>query len=261
MFTRSALLLTAIITTSAGGSVAVNAEATDKDSTVGGPESLIASQLKKLDTTIAIESITESPMPGIYKVMLKGGFVLYSSEDGQYFIKGDLLEIRGNQLVNLTDEVKSQQNARLLKSLNKEDMVIFSPKGETKGVVYAFTDVDCGYCRKLHREVAGLNALGIELRYLAFPRGGQQSPVHGKMTDAWCSVNRKQALTDLKTGRPISAKIQGDKAACSTVIDNHYNLGIQMGINGTPAMVLENGQVIPGYRPAADIARIIESQS
>ncbi|WP_422448722.1 MULTISPECIES: thioredoxin fold domain-containing protein [unclassified Endozoicomonas] len=257
----SALLLTAMMTTSAGWSVAVHAEASGKDSAVQGPETLIERQLKKLDAAVPIESITKSPMPGIYKVILKGGFVIYSSENGQYFIKGDLLEVRGNQLVNLTEEVKSQQNARLLKSLNKEDMVIFAPTGETKGVVYAFTDVDCGYCRKLHREVDQLNALGIELRYLAFPRGGQQSPVHGKMTNAWCSADRKQALTDLKTGKSISAEIQGDKAACSTVIDNHYNLGVQMGINGTPAMVLENGQVIPGYRPAADIARIINSQS
>ncbi|USE34347.1 thioredoxin fold domain-containing protein [Endozoicomonas sp. SCSIO W0465] len=257
----SALLLTAMMTTSAGWSMTVNAEVDGKDGTVQSPETLIESQLKKLDASIPIESISKSPMPGIYQVMLKGGFVLYSSENGQFFIKGDLMEVRGTQLVNLTEAIKSQQNARLLKFLKKESMVIFAPKGETKGVVYAFTDVDCGYCRKLHREVNQLNELGIELRYLAFPRGGQQSPVHGKMTDAWCSVDRKQALTDLKTGKPVSVDSKGDKAACSAVIDEHYNLGIQMGINGTPAMVLENGQVIPGYRPAADIARIIESQS
>lgn len=259
MSKRSALLLTAIMTAGAGWSVAVNAESQSKDTP--NPEALIESQLKKLDATIPIESVTKSPMPGIYKVMLKGGFVLYSSENGQYFIKGDMLEVRGSQLVNLTEEIKSQQNAKLLNSLKKEDMVIFSPKGETKGVVYAFTDVDCGYCRKLHREVARLNELGIELRYLAFPRGGQQSPVHGKMTDAWCSVDRKQALTDLKTGKPVSVDIKGDKAACSEVINDHYNLGVQMGINGTPAMVLENGQVIPGYRPAADVAKIIGVKS
>lgn len=257
----SAILLTAMMTTSAGWSVAAHAESRGKDSAAPGPENLIESQLKKLDATIPIESITKSPMPGVYKVMLKGGFVLYSSENGQYFFKGDMLEIRGSQLVNLTEAMKSQQNAKLLESLKKEDMVIFSPKGETKGVVYAFTDVDCGYCRKLHREVDRLNELGIELRYLAFPRGGKQSPVHGKMTEAWCSVDRKQALTDLKTGNPIGVEIKGDKAACSSVIDHHHKLGIQMGINGTPAMVLENGQVIPGYRPADDIARIIDSQS
>ncbi|WP_419536588.1 DsbC family protein [Endozoicomonas sp.] len=255
----SAFLLTAMMTTSAGWSVAVNAEPKSKDTP--SPEALIENQLKKLDATIPIESVTKSPMPGVYKVMLKGGFVLYSSENGQYFIKGDMLEVRGKKLVNLTEEIKSQQNAKLLKSLKQEDMVIFSPKGETKGVVYAFTDVDCGYCRKLHREVDQLNELGIELRYLAFPRGGQQSPVHGKMTDAWCSVDRKQALTDLKTGKPISVDIKGDKAVCNAVINDHYNLGVQMGINGTPAMVLENGQVIPGYRPAADIANIIKNQS
>ncbi len=261
MSKRSVLLLTAIMATSAGWSAIVNAEAKSKDSSVQSPEVLIENQLKKLDATIPIESVTKSPMPGVYKVMLKGGFVLYSSENGQYFIKGDMLAVRGDQLVNLTEEIKNQQNAKLLKSLKQEDMVVFSPKGETKGVVYAFTDVDCGYCRKLHREVAQLNELGIELRYLAFPRGGQQSQVHGKMTDAWCSVDRKQALTDLKTGKPISVDIKGDKAACSEVINDHYNLGVQMGINGTPAMVLENGQVIPGYRPAADVAKIIGVKS
>ncbi|MFK0573400.1 thioredoxin fold domain-containing protein [Endozoicomonas sp.] len=254
----SALVLAAIMTSSTGWSAVVNAEA---NSTAPDPESAIKNQLMKLDTTIPIESISKSPMPGIYEVILKGGYVLYSSETGQHFIKGDMLEVRNNRLVNLTEDIKNQENARLLQSLKPEDLVIFSPEGETKGVVYAFTDVDCGYCRKLHREVPQLNALGIELRYLAFPRGGQQSPVYAKMADAWCSVDRKQALTDLKAGKPISVDIKGDKAACNEIINRHYNLGLQIGVNGTPAMVLENGQVIPGYRPAADIAKIIDSQS
>lgn len=254
-----ALLLTAIIIANAGGSATVNAEANTKDSL--SPEALIENQLKKLDVTISIESVTPSPMPGIYRVLLQGGFILYSSENGQFFIKGEMLEVRGNQLVNLTEEIKRQQNAKLLKSLKSEDLVIFSPKGETKGIIYVFTDVDCGYCRKLHQEVDQLNELGIELRYLAFPRNGQQSSAYKKMTDAWCSVDRKQALTDLKTGKPISVEIKGDRAACSAIIDKQYKLGVQMGINGTPAMVLENGQVIPGYRPAADIAKILNIKS
>ena len=253
----SALLVATMVTTSAGWSSVVNAEANSKNLPAQSPGQVIESQLRKLDANIPIESVTESPIPGVYKVMLKGGMALYSSDNGQYFIRGDMLEVRGDQLVNLTDEIKSRHNAQLLKSLKPEDMVIFSPTGETKGVVYAFTDVDCGYCRKLHREIPELNQLGIELRYLAFPRGGEKSPAYGKMTNAWCSVDRQQALTDLKTGRPIGVAIQGDKAACSAVINHHYNLGIEMGINGTPAMILENGQVIPGYRPAADIAKLI----
>lgn len=260
MFKLSALLLATVMTTSVGWSSVVKAEANSKDVSGPNPENIIKNQLMKLDANIPIESVSKSPMPGIYKVMLKGGFVLYSNENGQYFIKGDMLEVRGDRLVNLTEEIKSQQTAKLLQSLKQEDLVIFSPEGETKGVVYAFTDVDCGYCRKLHQEVAQLNELGIELRYLAFPRGGQQSPVHSKMADAWCSADRKQALTDLKTGKPISVDIKGDKAACNEIINSHYNLGLQIGVNGTPAMVLENGQVIPGYRPAADIAKIINGQ-
>ena len=200
-------------------------------------------------------------MPGVYKVTIQGGNVFYSSATGQHLLRGDMLEVRGDRLVNLTEELKSKQNAKLLKTINTDDMVVFSPKGETKGVVYAFTDVDCGYCRKLHREVAELNELGIELRYLAFPRGGKNSPVYNKLADAWCSVDRKQAMNDLKSGKSISVEIAGDVAACKSLIERQYNLGVQMGVSGTPAMVLENGQMIPGYRPASDIASMLSTQS
>ena len=140
-------------------------------------------------------------------------------------------------------------------------MIIFSPKGETKGIAYAFTDVDCGYCRKLHREVPAMNELGIEVRYLAFPRGGRKSSVFAKMANAWCATDRQQALADLKAGKTISVPISGDQNACNKMIEDQYQLGLQLGINGTPAMVLKNGLIIPGYRPAADIARIIDGRS
>ena len=234
-----------------------SADANNKSSQA---EQHILQQLMTLDSSIPIESINPSPIPGLYEVTLKGGFVLYSSESGKYLIKGDMLEIRGQQLVNLTDEAKGKVNAALLKTLNLDDMIIFSPKGETKAVVYAFTDVDCGYCRKLHQEVLRLNELGIEMRYLAFPRGGERAPAYQKMVDAWCSVDRKQAMNDLKSGRAISIEVQGDNATCTKIINEQYHLGIQMGVNGTPAIVLEDGQMIPGYRPADAIAQMLGIQ-
>ncbi|WP_299728912.1 DsbC family protein [uncultured Endozoicomonas sp.] len=248
----SALLITGLLSAISVGAVAEPDATANKNA-----ETVILKELMTLDSNIPVESIAPSPISGLYEVVLKGGFVLYSSASGKHLIKGEMLEIRDNQLVNLTEEVKSNANAELLAALDKEDMIVFSPEGETKGVVYAFTDVDCGYCRKLHQEVGQMNKLGIELRYLAFPRGGEQSPAFRKMTDAWCTADRKQAMTDLKSGRSISIEVQGDKAACEQIINNQYMLGMQMGVTGTPAMVLENGQVIPGYRPADAIAQML----
>ena len=250
----SALLLTGLIAVSAGWSGLVSA-----NNDVQSPELIIESQLKKLNTPV--ESISPTSIPGIYQVEIKDGFVLYSSADGQYLLRGDLFEVQDNELVNLTEKVKNEYNVKLLQSINPESMVIFSPKGETKGIAYAFTDVDCGYCRKLHREVPAMNELGIEVRYLAFPRGGRKSSAFAKMANVWCATDRQQALADLKAGKTISVPISGDQNACNKMIDDQYQLGLQLGINGTPAMVLKNGQIIPGYRPAADIARIIDGRS
>ena len=219
----------------------------------------IETALKKLDPNIPIETIKPSPMAGVYMVILKGGHVIYAGPDGKHLIRGDMLEIGEKGLTNLTEEVRNKASAELLKNINKEELIVFSPKGETKGVVYAFTDVDCGYCRKLHQEVAEMNELGIELRYLAFPRGGERSPAYAKMVDAWCAKDRKQALTDLKSGQSIQIDVDSkQKEACKAMIDKQYEIGMQMGVSGTPAMALENGQLIPGYRPAADLARLLE---
>ena len=221
-------------------------------------EKAITTQLQKLDPTIPIESIKPSPMEAVYMVTLKGGHILYTSPTGKHLLRGDMLEIRDTGIVNLSEEIRTKANADKLKSMKTEDMIVFKPKGKTKAVVYAFTDVDCGYCRKLHQEVAEMGDLGIELRYMAFPRGEERSPAYGKMVDAWCAADRKQAITDLKTGKSIPTTTDDKKkATCKAIIDSQYQLGVEMGVNGTPAMVLENGQMIPGYRPAKDLANML----
>ncbi len=217
----------------------------------------IETELKTLDANIPIENIEITPMKEVYMVTLKGGQTLYTSADGKHIIRGDMLELDNGKVTNLTESIRSKQAADVLSKLDPKNMIVFSPKEKVKGVVYAFTDVDCGYCRKLHQEVSELNQLGIELRYLAFPRGGQQSPVFDKMVNAWCSTDRKQALTDLKNGKQVTDSKDADKAACVALIEEQYQVGIKLGVNGTPALFLENGQSIPGYRSASDIGAIL----
>lgn len=219
----------------------------------------IEKELRALDPNIPIEKVTRSPWDGVYMVTLKGGHVLYASRNGKHLMRGEMLEIDNGQLTNLTEKVRNTAVAARLKGIETKDLIVFPAKGATKGVVYAFTDVDCGYCRKLHQEVPAMNAMGIEVRYLAFPRGGKQSPAYDKMVQAWCSNDRKQAISELKDGKPITAvAVKGEASkTCAQLVEDQYMLGNQLGVNGTPAMFLENGQAIPGYRPAADLAKMM----
>ncbi|WP_051786012.1 DsbC family protein [Endozoicomonas numazuensis] len=220
----------------------------------------ITKELKNLDANIPIESIDKSDWEGVFRVILKGGNVIYANKTGKLLLRGDMLDIKDGQIVNLTEEIRNKAVADQLKSLKKEELIVFSPKGETKGVVYAFTDVDCGYCRKLHQEVPELNNMGIEVRYLAFPRGGKQSPAYTKMVEAWCSPDRKEAMSELKTGQEIStlaSKQDMEKSQCEALIEAQFQMGLNLGVSGTPALFLENGKAIPGYRPAAELARIM----
>lgn len=219
-------------------------------------------QLKSRDPDIPIERVESTEWKGVYMVVLTGGHVIYASRDSRMILRGDMLKLEDDGgITNLTETIRNSAVAKQLEEVKASEMIIFKPKGEVKGVVYAFTDVDCGYCRKLHQEVQAMNDLGIELRYLAFPRGGERSPTYNKMINAWCAKDRKQAITDLKNGKEVSAAAIKDapqpEGTCGALVDQQYQLGVNLGVNGTPAMFLENGQSIPGYRPAADLARIM----
>jgi thiol:disulfide interchange protein DsbC len=120
-----------------------------------------------------------------------------------------------------------------------------------KATISVFTDVDCGYCRKLHLEVPELNARGIEVRYLAFPRQGTTSPSFDKLVSAWCAADRNDAITRLKRGETIPRK------SCANPVERQYVLGHQMGVEGTPAIIFEDGSLHPGYAPAADLAKLL----
>ncbi|MCK5894652.1 MAG: DsbC family protein [Endozoicomonadaceae bacterium] len=215
-----------------------------------GPE-LIRTRLEALNSAVLINSITETPLAGIYEVLLSSSDVLYVSEDGQYLFQGNMLKLEGDKIDNLTNNVRTKAIKTKLANIPKDEMIIFSPKGETKAVIYSFTDVDCGYCRKFHGEIDKLHQFGIELRYLAFPRGGKRAPSYTKMVSAWCSEDRKHAMTTLKNGESIPNK------NCRNPIDKQYQLGNDIGVRGTPSIFLEDGTSIPGYRPAADIARML----
>ena len=202
---------------------------------------------------IAVESVRPSPAPGIIEVQIENGPMLYATDDGGYFfLNGDLHRTNPSGAVNVTEERRSVGRQEQLAVVSIDDMVVFSPVGEVRDYVSVFTDVTCFYCQKLHLEVDELNAKGIEVRYLAFPRGGMNSDGAKKLATAWCSDDQQTTLTELKAGVELPINDCADNP-----IATQYKLGQDMGVTGTPAIITSSGKMIPGYRPAADLAAVL----
>jgi thiol:disulfide interchange protein DsbC len=193
------------------------------------------------------ENITRSPVAGLYQVSMPPRF-FYASEDGRYIVDGDLIDMKMKQ--NISNGLRNQSIAVAINAMGEDSMIIFGD-AKLKHTVTVFTDIDCGYCRKLHNEVKKYNKLGIRVRYMAYPRAGIGSPSFKKADDVWCSEDRAAALTKAKNGLKVNSK------QCKSPVAQHYALGNMIGIKGTPAIVLEDGTIIPGYIPASRLAEAL----
>ncbi|WP_428820849.1 DsbC family protein [Microbulbifer sp. MCCC 1A16149] len=197
--------------------------------------------------------VRESPVPGLYEVDVNGGNVLFVSKDGGHFIAGDLFEVGPQKVVNLSEQRRGRHRAEVMGEQDLKDMIVFSPKGETKAHIYVFTDVDCGYCRKLHDDVPKLNRMGIEVRYLAFPRAGLNSVGYRKIATAWCADDPNQTLTDLKNRKNVPLDVCKNNPVAA-----QYKMGNEViDVRGTPTIVMEDGTVVPGYLPPDTLAKAL----
>lgn len=213
------------------------------------PETVIKRALEASRPDVKVQSVAPSEVPGLYAVQFSNGPQVYATPDGRFFVLGDLFEVQAKGFVNLAETQRNGERAKLLATLKPADMVTFKAKGPTKAVVTVFTDIDCGYCRKLHKEVPALNAMGIEVRYLAYPRAGIGSDSYQKMVTVFCSKDRQGTLTRYKNGENVPV------SACkNNPVSMEYELGDKMGVNGTPALIKADGELIPGYMPAAELA-------
>jgi len=198
-----------------------------------------------------IGEITPSPIAGLYEVVI-GHKLAYVTKNGRYLVQGTLIDIEMQK--DLTEPRVNAIKSKAIGSLNEEMMVIFGPE-EAKHNVTVFTDIDCGYCRKLHSEMDQYLKQGIRIRYLFYPRAGVGSSSYQKAVSVWCADDRKSAMTLAKSGKPV------ENRECDNPVESDMALGGQMGVSGTPALVLENGKMIPGYVPADRLIAILESQS
>ena len=206
--------------------------------------------LKKNLPTIKPESVNPSPVKGLYEVTV-GARLFYVSEDGRYLMQGSMVDLVSRE--DVTEKKLTQTRLDALNKLGVENMIVFKPKIQ-KHVAYVFTDIDCGYCRKLHSEMDEYLKNGIEIRYLFFPRAGEDSDSYFKAVTVWCAKDRNAALTRAKNGENLARK------ECKNPVKEHMALATSMGANGTPMIVTEKGVILPGYVPAVELLKEMEDK-
>jgi len=218
----------------------------DQKSDMAGIEKAIARNFNGA----AADSVSPSPVKGVYQAVF-GTNVLYFSADGKHMFSGNLVDTATKE--NLTEKARGKLVLQALKQIPRDEELIIGPK-KPKHWVAVFTDVDCPYCAKFHKEVPELNKAGIEVRYLFYPRAGVKSSAFKRMTSVWCSDDRAAAITAAKAGKPIPEK------TCETPILKHMALAEEVGLRGTPLIVTEKGEVIPGYVPAKKLEAMLDAE-
>jgi thiol:disulfide interchange protein DsbC len=202
---------------------------------------------------IQVGDIVPSPIEGLYEVTVQNGDTLYVSRDAKYLIPGDLYQSGDDGIVNLGDVRRNALRREKIAAIDESAMIVFEAEGARKATLTVFTDVDCPYCRKLHAEVEELNHRGIAVRYLAFPRTGLNTETHRKMISTWCAENPQAMMTSAKRGGEVPV------ADCQRANDIaiQYRLGREVGVTGTPSLVLEDGTMLPGYVPAEELSNML----
>ena len=216
----------------------------------GTPEARVRAVLRELNPQIVVESIQPAPIPGFREVIATGQ-VVYISDDGKYLFQGGLMDVVKRK--DMAEAAMAKLRVDILKTLPVEDRIVFSPAGKPKHTVVVLTDIECGYCRKFHTDIAEYTKRGIEVEYLAFPRAGLASADYRNMVSVWCAPDRRKALTDAKDGRAVPSR------TCKTPVDMQYRAGQRMGLTGTPMILNANGELMGGYLPPDALLQRLEA--
>lgn len=216
-----------------------------------------ATELEKVRTRVSEafkeiepQHIGPSPVDGWY-VIRKGAIVAYISGDGRYLLQGDLIDLE--EEVNLSEQTRNEARLEMLSELPEESTIVFSPE-KKKFEVTVFTDIDCAYCRRFHSQIDEYLAQGIEVRYLLYPRNGPTAESWSKAEQVWCADDRNEALTLAKLDRKFETR-----DCDASVVHKHYALGQDVGLRGTPAIVLQDGTLVSGYLPPLELTQALAS--
>lgn len=214
-------------------------------------EDAIMEKLSEAIPQLDITGVSKSEVPGMYEVSSSNNATILATEDGQYLLTGDVLKVTSQGIANLSEDKRLTERSETLADFGMDGIITYPAKGGEKAEVAVFTDIDCPYCRKFHNEVPELNDMGITVHYYGFPRSGPNTPSFAKYVSVWCSDDQQSAMDAAKQGKNV------DRQNCENPIAEQYQLGQKVGVTGTPAIVVEGGQIIPGYRPAKQIAEAL----
>lgn len=214
----------------------------------GTSDAAIRVAIEKAMPDAQIDSIKASPIAG-YREVAIGGRVVYISADGRYLIQGNLFDLTTR--TSLTENSQTVIRKGILAKVGPERRIIFA-SAKPKHRITVFTDIDCGYCRKMHTQMADYNKLGISVEYLFYPRAGMDSEAATKAISVWCAPDRRKAMTDAKSDRPVPKK------TCSNPIASDYALGQKIGFDGTPAVYSADGSQIGGYLAPAQMLAALD---
>ncbi len=207
--------------------------------------------LGKIMTAAQPDSIMPSPIPGLYEVVY-GAQIIYATKDGRYLVQGDILDVNNQR--NLTEHRRAGARLSAIDKVGEDKMIIYAPQ-KARHTITVFTDIDCGYCRKLHSEIGTYLKEGIRVRYMSFPRTGLNTPSYYKAVAVWCAQDRKTALTRATQDEPVEQK------TCANPVKEEMQLGEEVGVTGTPTIITDTGQLLPGYVPAPRLAQILDQES
>ena len=213
----------------------------------GDIPSALSARLQALAPGVEPDQVTETPVAGMYEIRF-GSTIVYLSSDGRYMLRGDLVDLDAQR--NITERARWSARAEAIGELDESGLIVFAPRA-VKHTITVFTDIDCPYCVKLHQQMADYNQLGIKIRYAAFPRAGIPSSVYDETVSVWCASDPRTAIGDAKMGRSVETR------RCDNPVREHYELGSAIGVTGTPSIILESGEMMPGYIPPQELARIL----
>ncbi|MEO7148970.1 MAG: DsbC family protein [Rhodanobacteraceae bacterium] len=209
----------------------------------------VTDAVRKLAPHATIQSIVQTPIPGLYQVIASGQ-VVYVSADGRYMLQGNAYDLKTH--TDLSDAQMDRLRREALATVSPAQMLRFAPP-HPKYTVTVFTDIDCPYCREFHRHIADYNAAGIAVDYLFWPRSGLDTPSYDKAVSVWCAADRKRAFTAAKAG------VDPKPATCANPVRHDFELGLDLGVDGTPSIIAGNGALIGGYATPRDLLQRLQT--
>ncbi len=195
-----------------------------------------------------IDEVSKTPMPGVFEVRVNQSELFYTDAQGNYLIQGSLIDARAR--VNLTEQRLQKLTAIAFKDLPLKDAFTVV-RGNGKRQLVVFSDPNCGYCKRLEREL--LKVDDVTIHVLLYPILGADSAE--KARHIWCAKDKAKTYADWMMREALPAAADCDTAA----VARNFEFGKKHRVTGTPTLVFADGSRVPGAIGADRIEKMLDS--